>query len=83
MLSLAKLDSSRSESFLFIFLNILDNNILFIIQCKSCISMNFDSRLSYYKSFSWFNLSSKYYNSMENITGKRSDHVRKIINIAQ
>ena len=30
-----------------------------------------------------FNLSSKYYNSMENITGKRSDPVRKIINIAQ
>ena len=30
-----------------------------------------------------FNLSSKYSNSMENITGKRSDPVRKIINIAQ
>ena len=35
------------------------------------------------KSFNWFNLSSKYSNSMENITGKRSDPVRKIINIAQ
>ena len=31
----------------------------------------------------WFNLSSKYSNLMENITGKRSDPVRKIINIAQ
>ena len=30
-------------------------------------------------SFSWFNLSSKYYNTLENITGKRSDPVRKII----
>ena len=34
-------------------------------------------------SFNWFNLSSKYSNSMENITGKRSDPARKIINIAQ
>ena len=30
-----------------------------------------------------FNLSSKYYNLIENIIGKRSDLVRKIINIAQ
>ena len=33
--------------------------------------------------YNWFNLSSKYSNSIENITGKRSDPVRKIINIAQ
>ena len=39
--------------------------------------------LTHQKSFNWFNLSSKYSNSMENITGKRSDPVRKIINIAQ
>ena len=36
-----------------------------------------------FRLINWFNLSSNYSNSMENITGKRSDPVRKIINIAQ
>ena len=46
---------------------------------------NFEKRAhpTHQKSFSWFNLSLKYYNSMENITGKRSDPFIKIINIAQ
>ena len=69
------------------FLSLLDDRTYQLSQCWQARPWTFIFYiifiLTHQKSFNWFNLSSKYSNSMENITGKRSDPVRKIINIAQ